>query len=135
MGDYPWAYKRHKRRFQFETVPNCETTKDFVREFSKRTGISQVDTRIFMRYLKQFLVDAIDSNARINFYSMFKLTYTFRRSRKLKDINGNWVEYSAVVRPKLTIPRRLADAGRQFLSKDEEKYFIEEDDDDNDDVE
>jgi nucleoid DNA-binding protein len=133
--DYEFVYKTQKRRYPFEPLTDCSTTKETINQFCKRTGISKKDATIFFQYLREFLGDAVECNAKIVISGIFDLRYRVQKPRKLKDINGEWTDYPAIVKPYLYLPRRLKERGRLTMSNEEYETYFSKNKDSNDEEE
>lgn len=130
IHDYEFVYKPKKRRYVFEPVPNCETFAETIDAFSSRTGISKRDCRIFFQYLREFVGDAVESNAKIRLTGIFDLRYRITKERRMKNISGEWTTFKPIIRPYLYLPRRLKERGRMELSKEEYDLLFSKNDED-----
>ena len=125
-------YEPVSRFYEFEPVPNIETRKQLIDEFSKRTGISKKDTRIFFNLFMQFFKDALISGSCVNF-GIFRLLYRYEKPRKANILGKGIAERSAVSYPSLRLSRRIGAYGIQKYSHDEWKQIesrMKENDDD-----
>jgi nucleoid DNA-binding protein len=96
-----------------------------IAEMSKRSGITKKDLRIFFQYFKEFIGDAVESNANVLVPGFFKLSYRVKNGYSA-TIKGEKKTVPPLVLPQVHISRRLQKKGVVRLTQQEYELLTKE---------